>query len=1526
MVREVERDTARRLPMRGTQTDRRTFRTLAVAVAVVFTTNPLAAGADVKWRSGSAQIGRANAADLPQAVATLAGRPDARHIVVQFDRPIDPKQRKQLQRAGLNLLRHLGNHAFFASFSGEGVNAAALGAKPFLVGLQQIERKWKLAPEVLAGNVPDWAVVNLDAAGNRTVGVYVLFHPDVPLLTDAVNIAEWHGALIRDELQSVNGLVIELPIANINELADEDGVQWIEWPLPRMSEVNDSNRVVTEADIVQGAPYGLDGSGVTVLVYDGGTARASHLDFQGRLTVRDLSGMANHATHVCGTVGGAGVANAAYTGMAPGVTIESYGFEYDGTGTFLYTNPGDLEADYSEAISLYGADLSNNSIGTNTETNGFPCAYQGDYGVTSQLIDTIVRGDGSNPLFSTPFRIVWANGNERQGSRCDVEGYGDYYSTAPPAGAKNHITVGALNSNDDSMTSFSSWGPLDDGRMKPDISAPGCQSTGDFGVTSCSSSGDTLYTVMCGTSMASPTVTGLSSLLLQDFRVQFPTEPDPRNSTVKILLAHNAVDLLNVGPDHQTGYGSVRIQQTIDFMRTGNFLENQVGQGGTFSVLVVVNPGDPELKVTMAWDDFPGTPNVDPALVNDLDLRVFDPLSQQAFPWTLDPLNPSLPAVQAQADHVNNIEQVFVTTPMAGVWRVEVNGFNVPQGPQTFSLCASPGLVACSSQGTISLDASRYPCTATAAISVVDCDLNTSNAVIETVTVTISSTSEPGGEVVLLTETGAETADFRGTIPLDVTNSAGVLMVADGNTVTATYIDANDGQGGVNVPVNAAATVDCAAPLISGVLTTNIQARSATVTFNTNEPANGTVRFGLACPTLTGSASESGFNTAHTINLTGLVDSTTYFYAVDAVDQAGNGSTDDNAGACYTFTTPAVPDYFTELFAADNDLDNLSLTFAPDGSADYYAGCSESITALPIDPAGGTTLVLTDDSSALVTLSGGDTVSLYGTGYGTFYVGSNGYITFTIGYTGYTESLANHFSLPRISALFDDLNPAAGGTVSWEQLADRAVVTWEDVFEYGTLNPSTFQVEMHFNGTIVISYLTVAPTDGLAGLSNAGGVPVDFFESDLSAMGVCGVSCFDGIQNQGEDRIDCGGPCPPCDCLADSQCVDPLFCNGSETCDAFGHCQAGTPVTCDDGVVCTVDSCNETLDICENVPSDALCDDGLACNGAETCDSLLGCQAGTSVNCNDGIACTVDACNEPLGTCSNTPDNGLCNDADACTTDVCDVGAGGCTITPITPCCGNGTCEAGEDCNTCSADCISGVAVTPACGNGVCEPFNRENCDRCPEDCAGTEAGPFCCGDGDKGDNPVGCGDPRCTTGGFACSDAPVPGSCCGDGVCEGIEDVVNCAIDCVAAVCGDAFCDPGEDQCNCAVDCGAPPATETSCTDGTDNDCDGFTDCNDTDCAADPACAVPFCGDAFCDPGEDQCNCAVDCGAPPPTETNCTDGEDNDCDGSTDCNDADCSADPACQPCLPDGSLCNVDEDCCGDRCRDKDGDMICD
>ena len=870
---------------------------LVLGLSLLIST-PLTAG-EVRWQSGEAQLTPMQPTLLRTALTELATRSDARHVVVQFDNPVTPGARLSLQANGLELLDYLGDNAFFATLSPDRADLDQLSAHTNLSSVSPIERSWKQQRWMAEGRIADWALVEKDDAGNHTVAVYVLFHKDVDLFRQGLDLARKHQATVISQLESINGLVLELPLHNLNPLTDEDAVQWVEWPLPPFDELNNSNREITQANDVQAAPYNLDGSGVHVLVYDGGYGLSSHQDFQGRHITRDSSGLSDHSTHVAGTIGGAGIGNPLYKGMAPAVIMESYGFEQEGglQEGFLYTDPGDLEDDYSEAINTYGVHISNNSIGTNTAPNGYPCDWEGNYGATSKLIDTIVRGDGSNLLFQEPFRIVWANGNERQVSRCGTT----YLTTAPPACAKNHITVGALNSNDDSVTSFTSWGPTDDGRIKPDVSGPGCQSNDDNTVTSCSSSGG--YTGKCGTSMAAPSVCGVSALLMQDYRVQFPGEPDFRNSTLKILLAHTAQDVQNVGPDYKTGYGSVRIKDCIDFMRAGNFLEAECDQGQTFSVLVSVNPGDPELKVTIAWDDIPGTPNVNPTLVNDLDLKVFSPSEVQHYPWTLNPLNGDAPAVRTVADHANNIEQVVVDDPTPGVWRVEVAGYNVPQGPQPFSLCASPQLIACSSAGFIALDAQLYSCATQAGLQVVDCDLNTDNEVVETVEVTIASDSEPAGETVLLTETGPETSDFRGAILLSTINSFGVLRVSHGDTVIATYIDADDGQGGTNVTVTADADVDCLAPQVSNVDVDEIGSQSAVVTFRTSEIATGTVRYGLSCDSLTESAGPSPASTAHEIVLTGLDFATHYFFVVDAEDPQGNISTDDNGGACYSFST-----------------------------------------------------------------------------------------------------------------------------------------------------------------------------------------------------------------------------------------------------------------------------------------------------------------------------------------------------------------------------------------------------------------------------------------------------------------------------------------------------------------------------------------------------------------------------------------------------------------------------------------------
>ena len=208
---------------------------------------------------------------------------------------------------------------------------------------------------------------------------------------------------------------------------------------------------------------------------------------------------------------------------------------------------------------------------------------------------------------------------------------------------------------------------------------------------------------------------------------------------------------------------------------------------------------------------------------------------------------------------------------------------------------------------------------------------------------------------------------------------------------------------------------------------------------------------------------------------------------------------DGTSGLSDLVTIERPPDYFTEGFdTSPFDLQHKSVIFIPDGSAGFYSAFTEDIAQLPTDPAGGTPLLdLVDDEYQQVTLTGA-TVSLYGINYGSFYVGTNGYVTFGQGDEEYVETAREHFRLPRISGLFDDLYVDIG-EISWKQLSDRAVVTYQDISEYDPPNSNTVQIEMHFDGRIVLSYLAIDSNDGLAGLSEGQGLPDDFENSDLSA-------------------------------------------------------------------------------------------------------------------------------------------------------------------------------------------------------------------------------------------------------------------------------------------------------------------------------------------------------------------------------------------------------------------------------------------
>jgi hypothetical protein len=208
-----------------------------------------------------------------------------------------------------------------------------------------------------------------------------------------------------------------------------------------------------------------------------------------------------------------------------------------------------------------------------------------------------------------------------------------------------------------------------------------------------------------------------------------------------------------------------------------------------------------------------------------------------------------------------------------------------------------------------------------------------------------------------------------------------------------------------------------------------------------------------------------------------------------------------------------VTDWFTEGFdgtVRTNDLQFHTLTFTPNGTANFYSLCQQPASAFPTDPTGGNYLLLGDDDYAQVFLSGGQTVAIYNTRANIFYIGSNGYLTMNAGdatYIAYPPGTSfswpsNHFNLPRVSAWFDDLNPdplyGGSGTISWKQTSDRVAVTYQYIKSYyaGYTNNS-FQIELFYDGRIQVTYLQVDNISGLVGLSAGQGVPAGFAMSDF---------------------------------------------------------------------------------------------------------------------------------------------------------------------------------------------------------------------------------------------------------------------------------------------------------------------------------------------------------------------------------------------------------------------------------------------
>ncbi len=418
----------------------------------------------------------------------------------------------------------------------------------------------------------------------------------------------------------------------------------------------------------------LDGQNMNIGVWDGGKVRNTHNLLIGRVTQVDNSpSLSSHATHVAGTMMGNATASASAKGMASQANLRAY----------------DWANDNSEVASAAanGLLVSNHSYG-----NG-PANVQvydwGKYDFDAKTFDNI--------MFNAPYyQFVNSAGNSRNGGyNSDKEGF-DLLSGKSTS--KNGIIVAAVSnvsnytsSSSVGMSSFSSWGPTDDGRIKPDISGKGVN------VRSCVSSSNTAYDFYSGTSMASPNVAGTLLLLQQHYnnvKGNFM-----RASSLRGLALHTADEAGDaIGPDYRFGWGLLNAEKAA-ILITNEGIESKIkeltlNQGNSYSFNIAPKVSTKQLQGSICWTDPAGvavTNNIidyfSPNLVNDLDIKIIKN-TEINLPWKLNPAIVDDPA-QKGVNNVDNIERVDINNP-SGTYTVSVSHKkNLTNSLQKYSLIMS---------------------------------------------------------------------------------------------------------------------------------------------------------------------------------------------------------------------------------------------------------------------------------------------------------------------------------------------------------------------------------------------------------------------------------------------------------------------------------------------------------------------------------------------------------------------------------------------------------------------------------------------------------------------------------------------------------------------------------------------------------------------------------------------------------------------------------------------------------------------
>lgn len=601
------------------------------------------------------------------------------HVFIQI-KDVDPPVRAYLSSTyNITFFNYFPENTYQASMPTDRIYE--IEEDPYILWIGAI-----LPQEKLQSTTGDFFPKEFDDDGYQKLRVE--FFPDVPF-EDAKEIIEKYGKNAQ-EIKNVIHPVIYAYFRNemaIN-MGFEDVIKSVEGSGAKISTSLSFSKDVIGIDEIRNSPYDLYGYNIKILEYDDGVGNSSHPDLSTRLLMVDTDNVSSdHATHVAGILIGNGTVNNAMEGMAPKAEIISYGFPSN------YNDENQMRTEYSDSINNYNVQIASNSWGRAIGNTVDECINLGNYDEISALFDEYARGSGGVSI-----SILFAVGNERDKNCTVFYNFSFYNTTIPPSTSKNVISVGATDASNNSIRDSSGWGPTDDGRIKPDVVAPGCRYINGIysGINSTITNATRYpYGVKCGTSMAAPHVSGTAALMIEQYRKTYGNGSydniTPLPSSIKALLIHTTEDLNETGPDYTTGYGLINATRAVNYIIDKSFFEaNITSQNETDEYNISVLPSQEELKVTLVWDDYPADANANPTLVNNLNLILESPNGSLFYPWILNASDPSKPAVRNLniTDDINNVEQVYVNESeiVPGIWKIRINGTVASGNYQNYSL------------------------------------------------------------------------------------------------------------------------------------------------------------------------------------------------------------------------------------------------------------------------------------------------------------------------------------------------------------------------------------------------------------------------------------------------------------------------------------------------------------------------------------------------------------------------------------------------------------------------------------------------------------------------------------------------------------------------------------------------------------------------------------------------------------------------------------------------------------------------